>query len=153
MQKTQCDITQGSGYSMVHLENFSQLEDYPFHHEATGIKTDAKLFLSKILSCTGCIISATSLAPHTSMPFHHKHQRNEELYLFTRGQGEFQIDEAIFPIAEGTAIRVAPQAVRCWRNISDEPLCYFVIQAPEGVFDGEQTIEDGLLVPKAVEWT
>jgi hypothetical protein len=85
------------------------------------------------------------------VPFYHKHHLHEELYLFLNGQGQFQIDEKIIEIREGTALRVSPDGERTWRNNSKEDLFYIVIQATEFSIAADGT-EDGYSVQRKVVW-
>ena len=86
------------------------------------------------------------------MPFYHKHQLNEEIYIFLKGEGEFQIDDKVLPISEGTVVRVSQEGERCWRNTSEtEDLYYVVVQARAGTYAGN-TVEDGVGAQKRVSW-
>jgi mannose-6-phosphate isomerase-like protein (cupin superfamily) len=76
---------------------------------------------------------------------------NEEIYIFIQGNGEFQVDGSVFPVSEGTVVRVDCDGERCWRNNSDEDLYWLVIQARAGSYQGE-TSEDGIGVEKRVSW-
>jgi mannose-6-phosphate isomerase-like protein (cupin superfamily) len=96
-------------------------------------------------------ISFGVLPAHSSIPFHHKHQQNEEVYLFLQGKGQMRIDDEIFDVEEGSAVRIAPQGSRSYRNTSTEDLFYVVIQAKEGSLSA-WTMSDGVRVPGAVQW-
>jgi mannose-6-phosphate isomerase-like protein (cupin superfamily) len=110
------------------------------------------VFLKQLLNLSGAEISLNTLPPSTSIPFYHKHHQNEEVYIFVSGQGEFQVDNYVFPVAEGTVVRVDPDGERCLRNVSqEEALCWVVIQARAGS-QSNFTIEDGFAVQKRVSW-
>ncbi|MBL8037795.1 MAG: cupin domain-containing protein [Nitrospira sp.] len=142
----------GPHFTAVDLGPLSQLEQYTYQHPLLPRATDGKVFLNQLLGLTSSEISVNKLPPRTSMPFYHTHRVNEEIYLFVKGEGEFQIDGKVFPIQEGTVIRVAPDGERCWRNTSDtDSLYYIVIQACAGSYDGH-TVEDGVGVQKRVSW-
>ncbi len=142
----------GKNFTATEIGSFERLDAYSFTHELLPIAMEGKVFLKSILGLTSAEISFNKLPPNASMPFHHKHQRNEEIYLFIQGNGEFMIDDTIVPVSEGTVIRVAPEGVRCWRNVSTEPLYYVVIQAAEGSYGAGSNIEDGLAVKIPVVW-
>ncbi|MFO0699554.1 MAG: cupin domain-containing protein [Nitrospira sp.] len=145
-------IKQGAHFTAAEVGPFSQLDQYTFKHPALPRETDGKLFLHELLGLTGSEISINKMPPKTSMLFYHRHTLNEEIYVFLRGTGEFQIDDKVLPIREGTIVRVAPAGERCWRNTSaTEDLLYIVIQARAGTYDG-QTVEDGVAVQKKVSW-
>lgn len=111
-----------------------------------------KLFLQQRLKLTGAEISFNHLAPGDAMPFYHKHKHSEEIYLFIKGVGEFQVDGQSFAVAQGSAVRVNPQGLRCWRNTGTEPLYYIVIQVKANSYQHGSTIEDGEAVDQEVRW-
>lgn len=133
-----------SNFSFIDLGHFANIGQYLFTHPKLE-KTAGKKFLKDELGLSGMEISINKLSPGESMPFSHKHQENEELYLFLKGNGEFCVDGEWFKVQEGSAIRVAPNGVRTWRKSSTEDLIFIVIQAKKGTMLGS-TIEDGILV-------
>ncbi len=142
----------GLNFTAINLGPLSQLDQYKFKHPALPRETDGKVFLNQILGLTSSEISINKLPPRTSMPFYHKHRLNEEIYIFLKGEGEFQIDDKVLPISEGTVIRVAQEGERCWRNTSaTEDLYYIVIQARSGAYEGH-AVADGIGVQKKVSW-
>lgn len=142
----------GPNFNAVHLGPLAQLDQYTYKHPALPRETDGKVFLNQLLGMTSSEISINKLPPRTSMPFYHKHQLNEEIYIFLKGEGEFQIDGKVFQFSEGTVVRVAPEGERCWRNTSDtEDLYYVVVQARAGTYEGD-TVADGVGVQKRVSW-
>ncbi len=141
----------GEHFAAVDLGSFSSLEEFTFEMPTTKRKVAGKLFLKEILNLTSAEISVNKLAARQSVPFYHKHRLNEEIYIFIKGHGEFQVDDRVFPISEGTVVRVDSNGERCWRNNSDEDLYYIVIQARAGSYEGG-TSEDGVGVEKRVSW-
>ncbi len=134
------------------LGDFAQLNQFTFEMADTAFKVPGKIFLKEILHLTSAEISLNTLPPGQSVPFYHKHRQNEEIYIFVRGEGEFQVGDRVFPVSEGSVVRVDPDGERCWRNTSDtEMLCYVVIQSRINSYTG-QTIEDGFGVEKRVSW-
>lgn len=145
-------IKSGPHFTAADLGPLSQLDQYTFKHPALPRETDGKLFLNKLLGLTSSEISINKLPPRTSMPFYHTHRLNEEIYIFLKGAGEFQIDGRVLPISEGTVIRVSQEGERCWRNTSEtEDLYYVVVQARAGTYEGH-TVADGVGVQKRVRW-
>ena len=142
----------GIHFTAIDLGFLSQLEQYKFQHPMLPRETEGKIFLNQLLGLTSSEISFNKLPPRTSMPFYHKHRLNEEIYIFLKGEGEFQIDGKVLSIHEGTVVRIAQEGERCWRNISEtESLYYIVIQARAGTYDGH-AVEDGIGVQKRVSW-
>ncbi|MBD2196259.1 cupin domain-containing protein [Calothrix anomala FACHB-343] len=142
----------GENFAVTDLGLFSQLRQFTFETPKIPIKAEGKVFLKQILALTSAEISVNNLAPNKSVLFYHKHRLNEEIYIFIRGEGEFQVDDFVFPLGEGTVVRVDPEGERCLRNTSDtEDLCWIVIQSRVGSFE-DHTIEDGFGVSKKVTW-
>lgn len=142
----------GENFAVVELGSFLELEQFTFEVPAANVKVEGKLFLKQILNLTGAEISLNKLAPGQPMLFYHKHHLNEEIYIFIRGNGEFQVDDQVFPVSEGTVVRVDCGGERCWRNNSDADLYYIVIQARAGSYIGH-TLQDGVEVKKRVRWS
>ena len=70
-----------------------------------------------------------------------------------RGKGEFQVNNQIFSIEEGSIVRVDPQGERCMRNISKtEDLCWIVIQSRVDSHP-DCNIQDGIGIQRRVSWT
>ena len=142
----------GDNFAIVDVGSFSQLDQYTFTAKGTPLKAKGKVFLKEALGLTSAEISFNKLPCGGSIPFYHKHRLNEEIYLFIGGKGEFQVDGEIFPVAEGTVVRVNPEGERCFRNTSEtEDLSWIVIQSRKDSLP-DQTIEDGFMVDKKVSW-
>lgn len=141
----------GENFTVADLGEFSQLHQYVFEHYKKGVTLEGKIFLKQLLELTSAEISLNTLPSFASIPFYHKHKLNEEIYIFVRGKGEFQVDGQVFMVSEGTVVRVAPDGERCIRNLSDEGLSYIVIQSKINS-QLDYTIDDGLGVPKQVSW-
>jgi mannose-6-phosphate isomerase-like protein (cupin superfamily) len=124
---------------------------WEFAHPHLPRKTPGKLFLQEVLALTGVEISLSVLPPGFSIPFLHRHRRNEEVYIFVSGRGQFQVDGQVFDIGEGSVVRVDPAGVRTCRNTGDVPLTYLVVQAPAGGAIS-RTIDDGEAVAGPVTW-
>jgi mannose-6-phosphate isomerase-like protein (cupin superfamily) len=142
---------QGRNYSLVRLGGVQELARYGVKHPLVPVPVSGKVFLKEPLGLTGMEISFGVLPAHAAVPFLHKHRVNEEVYLFVRGRGQIQIDGDVLDVEEGTAVRVAPDGVRAWRNTSSEDLFYIVIQAREGSLTA-WTLSDGVGVPGKAEW-
>jgi len=142
----------GQNFAVADLGLFTQLHQFTFEALENPIKLEGKVFLKQLLNLTSAEISLNNLPPGKSVPFYHKHRLNEEIYIFIRGKGEFQVDDCVFPVSEGTVVRVDPEGERCLRNTSDaEDLCCIVIQSRVGSY-ADHTIQDGFGVQKRVSW-
>ena len=134
------EVKRGENFTVAELGKLSHLDRFSFKLPSRKLEVEGKLFINQLVNLTSCEIS-----------FYHKHKQNEEIYLFIQGRGEFQIDGKVFPVNEGTAIRVDPDGERTLRNISEEDLIYIVIQARANSYEGH-TIVDGVAVDKRVSW-
>jgi mannose-6-phosphate isomerase-like protein (cupin superfamily) len=138
-------------FSVVDLGAFAHLDRFTFKAEGKP-ELEGKIFLKELLGLTSAEISVNSLPMGKSIPFYHKHRLNEEIYIFLRGKGEFQVDGMVFPVHEGVMVRVDPEGERCLRNTSTElDLYWIVVQSRRGSYEGD-TIQDGYGVQKRVSW-
>lgn len=145
------EVKRGENFTVAELGKLSHLDRFSFKLPSRKLEVEGKLFINQLVNLTSCEISFNKLPTKTGIPFYHKHKQNEEIYLFIQGRGEFQIDGKVFPVNEGTAIRVDPDGERTLRNISEEDLIYIVIQARANSYEGH-TIVDGVAVDKRVSW-
>src|SRR5271163_2426305 len=88
-----------------------------------------KYFLHDALGLTGMEVSVTGYPPNHAFHLFHSHKENEELYIVTKGEGEMQLDGEIFPIKEGTVIRIEPNVVRNLRSSPNSGLHFVCVQA------------------------
>ncbi len=90
--------------------------------------------------------------PGAAMPFSHRHNKNEEIYIALNGKAEFVVDGDSIELTEGDILRVSSTAERTWRTLGDQNFCFLCIQAVEGSI-GSSTIEDGSIVNPAFDWS
>ena len=130
------------------------LNIWPDHSvELPGLgEVRGKQFLKDLVGFTGCEISINSLPPGGGMPFYHQHQENEEVYIFIKGKGQMQIDGDSIDVQEGSIVRIGTKGQRTWRNNSNEPLFYIVMQTRENSLR-QYTLGDGIVAEKEVAWT
>jgi mannose-6-phosphate isomerase-like protein (cupin superfamily) len=53
------------------------------------------------------------IGPNFRVPFGHRHQRQEEVYVVVGGGGRIKLDDEIVELSRWDAVRVAPQVTRC----------------------------------------
>ena len=90
-----------------------------------------KAFLHDALNLTSAEISVSVMPAGAKSPFNHIHKQNEEIYIFLSGNGKFMVDDEIFDIKPGTAVRVATGAKRAMENTGTTEMQYICIQAKE----------------------
>lgn len=135
----------GKNFSVVEVGSFSGLLNM------SKDPSPGKYFLKDRLGLTGMEVSLNQLPEGGSIPFYHTHRENEELYIFTGGRGQFQVDGQIFDVKEGTVIRVSPEGERTLRNNGTGDLYFIVIQARAGSL--RQWVEtDGVILDRPVTW-
>lgn len=149
MKQTQ-QIAEGTHFSALSTGSFSQLNDYVLP-VAPGMEIQGKVFMGQTLQTTGAEISFQSFAPGKENGFLHTHQTHEELYIFVSGKGEFQVDGQVFPVGEGSVVRVAPEGKRSVRNNGTEPLIMICVQYKAQTFTA-QDAADGQLLQEPVKW-
>ena len=149
MKQTQ-QIAEGTHFSALSTGSFSQLNDYVLP-VAPGMEIQGKVFMGQTLQTTGAEISFQSFAPGKETGFLHTHQTHEELYIFVSGKGEFQVDGQVFPVGEGSVVRVAPEGKRSMRNNGTEPLIMICVQYKAQTFTA-QDAADGQLLQEPVKW-
>lgn len=149
MKQTQ-QIAEGTHFSALSTGSFSQLNDYVLP-VAPGMEIQGKVFMGQTLQTTGAEISFQSFAPGKETGFLHTHQTHEKLYIFVSGKGEFQVDGQVFPVGEGSVVRVAPEGKRSVRNNGTEPLIMICVQYKAQTFTA-QDAADGQLLQEPVKW-
>ena len=149
MKQTQ-QIAEGTHLSALSTGSFSQLNDYVLP-VAPGMEIQGKVFMGQTLQTTGAEISFQSFAPGKETGFLHTHQTHEELYIFVSRKGEFQVDGQVFPVGEGSVVRVAPEGKRSVRNNGTEPLIMICVQYKAQTFTA-QDAADGQLLQEPVKW-
>lgn len=134
----------------VDFGKLSNLSEYVLEL-APEVKIPGKVFGGALVGATGGDFSFQSFAPGTETGFLHTHKTHEELYFFFSGKGEFQVDGKVFPVTEGSVVRVAPGGRRSVRNNSTEPLAMLCVQYRGATFTAEDAT-DGVILNEKVEW-
>jgi uncharacterized cupin superfamily protein len=140
----------GKNFSAAEAGSLCDLGQHSHPHPKLGA-VRGKLFLKEVLGLTSMEVSLGKMAPGAALPFFHKHREHEELYIIVGGRGQFQIDDQVLDVKEGSVIRVAPDGARAWRNNSTGDLYYVCIQAAVGTVKGDAT-SDGVGVDRPVHW-
>lgn len=142
----------GEHFTATHLGPMADLLRYTFSVPALGGRAvPGKVFLKEVLGLTGVEMSWNCFPAGVGMPFLHAHREHEEVYLFISGDGEFMVDDAIFPVHEGSVVRVATAGARAYRNAGDTPLHFVVLQVKQGSL-AASTIDDGRILETPLKW-
>ncbi len=144
------EISEGKNHKAIDIGSFDQLSEYSFIHPKFGTEDKSRLFTGELLKSTGAEISFRELAPDTTVPFLHGHHQHEEIYIFIKGKGKYQVDNHIFEIKEGSMVRVSPRGSRTLSNTSDKGMIYMVVQSRTGSLAG-YNISDGYRIDGEVK--
>ncbi len=143
-------IIKAENVTAVDFGKFSDLNEYVLQL-SPEVKIPGKVFGGALVGATGGEFSFQSFAPGTETGFLHTHKNHEELYFFLSGKGEFQVDGKVFPITEGSVVRVAPAGKRSIRNNGTEPLVMLCVQYRGDTFTAEDAT-DGVILNEKVNW-
>jgi mannose-6-phosphate isomerase-like protein (cupin superfamily) len=93
-------------------------------------------FARKDLETTKLGLSLQRLKPDQRMPFGHRHEQQEEVYVVVGGSGRLKLGDDIVELARWDAVRVAPEVMRAL-EAGPEGLDVVAVGAP-GIPDSEQ---------------
>ena len=143
-------VADGRNFSAISVGKLNELNEYVLQL-GPDVKIPGKVFGGAALHATGGDFSFQVFQPGTETGFLHTHKVHEELYFFLSGQGEFQVDGQVIPVAEGSVVRVAPEGERSVRNNGTEPLVMLCVQYRGNTFT-EADAMDGNILQKPVKW-
>lgn len=147
--KTISTTKSGQHFTAVNVGKLNDIKDYvlPFGN----IEIPGKVFVGQALKTTGSQLSFQTMVPGQDSGFLHTHKNHEELYFILKGEGQYQVDGEIFPVSEGSIVRVAPEGKRALKNTGDSELLMLCIQYKGNSFD-ESDAADGVILSEAVNW-
>lgn len=143
-------IEKGTDFSAINFGNLDGIKDYVLEL-GPEIKIPGKVFGGQAVGATGGEFSFQVFASGQETGFLHTHKNHEELYFFLKGKGEFQVDGKVFPVEEGSVVRVAPNGLRSVRNNGTEPLVMLCVQYRGNTFTSEDA-SDGNILNEPVKW-
>lgn len=143
-------IKKADNFTAVDFGKLNELSNYVLEL-GPDMRISGKVFGGKAVNATGGEFSFQCFQPNTETGFLHSHKNHEELYFFLSGKGEFQVDGNIFPIQEGSVVRVAPNGLRSIRNNGTSPLIMLCVQYRGNTFTQEDA-NDGVISQDKVNW-
>lgn len=143
-------LSGAENYGAINLGNLTEIKDYVLEL-SPEIKIPGKVFGGQAVGATGGEFSFQVFAPGQETGFLHTHKSHEELYFFLSGKGEFQVDGEVFPVGEGSVVRVAPAGRRSVRNNCAQPLVMLCVQYRGDTFTADD-ITDGDIIAEPVKW-
>lgn len=145
-------IKEGKNYCAVTVGRMSELNEHVLHF-APSVDIHGKVFVGQSLKASGAEMSFQSIPVGIDSGFLHTHKTHEELYIIVKGEGEYQVDGDIFPVSEGSIVRVAPDGKRALRNIGKEPMVMICIQYKADSFAADDTpVSDGVILRDTLNW-
>ena len=145
------NIVRSENFTLYHAGAMAEWGQYQLEPPHVPMKLKGKFFLKEVLGCNGMEMSLNSIPPGGGLPFFHKHQDNDEVYVVVGGRGQFLVDSRCLDVEEGSVIRMAPSVVRTFRNNSSEPMYFLCIQyRADSVIQGRTS--DGRGVEEKPVW-
>ena len=112
-----------------------------------------KVFVGQAVGATGSELSFQTLVPGQDSGFLHTHKTHEELYFILKGEGQYQVDGEVFPVGEGSVIRVSPEGKRALKNTGSENLTMLCIQYKANSFtEADSPMTDGNILSDPLVW-
>ena len=143
-------IAEAKNFHAADFGKLNELNDYVLEL-GPDVKIPGKVFGGTTLGATGGEFSFQLFQPGTESGFLHTHKQHEELYFFLSGTGEFQVDGQVFPVQEGSVVRVSPDGRRSVRNNGTSPLLMICVQYKGNTFTAEDAT-DGVILNEPVKW-
>jgi mannose-6-phosphate isomerase-like protein (cupin superfamily) len=102
-------------------------------------------FLTGALDAEQAALTYRRMPPGTGGrgSYGHRHRTQEELYLVVEGALTFKVGDDVFEAPAGTAVRVAPAALRSVHNDSDADVVLVIASVKAADYDGEVETQDG----------
>ena len=129
-------IASAENFNAISVGKLNELGDYVLEL-GPDVKIPGKVFGGAALNATGAEFSFQMFQPGTETGFLHTHKQHEELYFFLSGNGEFQVDGNVFPVSEGSVVRVSPNGRRSVRNNGTTPLVMLCVQYRGATFTAD----------------
>ena len=145
-------IKTGKNFAAVSVGKVSEIIEHelPMGPDFT---LKGKVFVGQAVGATGSELSFQTLVPGQDSGFLHTHKTHEELYIIMKGEGQYQVDGDIFPVSEGTVIRVSPDGKRALKNTGSENLTMLCIQyKANGFGEDDSPMVDGVILKDALKW-
>ena len=144
-------IATGKNFSAVSVGKVNEIIEHELPMGAVTIQ--GKVFAGQAVGATASELSFQTLVPGQDSGFLHTHKTHEELYIILKGEGQYQVDGEIFPVSEGTIVRVAPDGKRALKNTGSENLTMLCIQYKANAFtEADSPMTDGNILQEPLNW-
>ncbi len=145
-------IKTGKNYSAVNVGKVNEIIEHELPM-GPNVTIQGKVFVGQAVGATGSELSFQTLVPGQDSGFLHTHKTHEELYIILKGEGQYQVDGEIFPVSEGSVIRVAPEGKRALKNTGNDNLTMLCIQYKANAFtEADSPMTDGNILQDPLNW-
>ena len=149
--KTVKTTREGKNFTAVNIGKLSEVKDYVL--PLGEIEIPGKVFVGQALQVTGSELSFQTLVPGQDSGFLHTHKTHEELYFILKGEGVYQVDGEVFPVSEGSIVRVAPEGKRALKNTGEGEMLMLCIQYKANSFGADDSpAGDGVILGDKLTW-
>jgi len=149
--KTVKTTREGKNFTAVNVGKLSEVKDYVL--PLGEIEIPGKVFVGQALQVTGSELSFQTLVPGQDSGFLHTHKTHEELYFILKGEGVYQVDGEVFPVSEGSIVRVAPEGKRALKNTGEGEMLMLCIQYKANSFGADDSpAGDGVILGDKLTW-
>jgi mannose-6-phosphate isomerase-like protein (cupin superfamily) len=135
--------------------NFGRIDEMIEHDLPMGpdFTLHGKVFGGQAVGAAASEFSFQTLVPGQDSGFLHTHKTHEELYFILRGEGQYQVGGEIFPVSEGSVIRVSPDGKRALKNTGNENLTMLCVQYEGNPFtEADSHMTDGVILQEELKW-
>lgn len=94
-------------YTVINLRELENMSPRVGHEKAMEAR-----FATKPLALTKSGLGLQKVHPGQSIPFKHKHAKQEEIFIIISGNGSIQLDDHHVALKTWDAVRVPPEVVR-----------------------------------------
>ena len=151
IMKTVKTTREGKNFTAMNIGKLSEVKDYVL--PLGEIEIPGKVFVGQALQVTGCELSFQTLVPGQDSGFLHTHKTHEELYFILKGEGVYQVDGEVFPVSEGSIVRVAPEGKRALKNTGEGEMLMLCIQYKANSFgEDDSPAGDGIILGDKLTW-
>ena len=145
-------IKTGKNYAAVNVGKMNEIIEHELPM-GPDVTIKGKVFVGQAVGATGSELSFQTLVPGQDSGFLHTHKTHEELYFILKGEGQYQVDGEVFPVSEGSVIRVSPDGKRALKNTGSEDLTMLCIQYKANSFtEADSPMTDGVILQDALTW-
>ena len=151
IMKTVKTTREGKNFTAVNIGKLNEVKDYVL--PLGEIEIPGKVFVGQALQVTGSELSFQTLVPGQDSGFLHTHKTHEELYFILKGEGVYQVDGEVFPVSEGSIVRVATEGKRALKNTGEGEMLMLCIQYRANSFgENDSPAGDGIILGDKLTW-